>query len=50
MPSPQYGTLKTQEWQRPLLRVVSGLFVFETLSGQAIKQQAFSVSAQMTLM
>jgi hypothetical protein len=49
MPSPQYGTLKTQEWQRPLLRGVSGLFVVETLSGLAIYLLPFCVSAQMTV-
>ena len=50
MPSPQYATLKSQEWQRPLLRVVSGLLVFETLSGLAIYLLPFSVSTQMTVL
>ena len=50
MPGPQYATLKSQEWQRPLLRVVSGLLVFETLSGLAIYLLPFSVSTQMTVL
>jgi len=50
MPSPRYATLKSQEWQRPLLRVVSGLFVFETLSGLAIYLLPFSVPNQMTVL
>ena len=50
MPSPQLKTLKSLEWQRPLLRVVSGLLVFETLSGLAIYLLPFSVSNQMTVL
>jgi hypothetical protein len=50
MPSPQYAALKSQEWQRPLLRVVSGLLVFETLSGLAIYLLPFSVPTQMTVL
>lgn len=50
MSSPQYAALKSQEWQRPLLRVVSGLLVFETLSGLAIYLLPFSVSTQMTVL
>ena len=50
MPSPQYATLKSKEWQRPLLRVVSGLLVFETLSGLAIYLLPFSVPNQVTVL
>ena len=48
--SPKYAALKAREWQRPLLRVVSGLLLFETLSGLAIYLLPFSVSTQMTVL
>jgi hypothetical protein len=50
MASPTYAALKAREWQRPLLRVVSGLLVFETASGLAIYLLPFSVSNQMTVL
>ena len=50
MTGSQYPALKTQEWQQPLLRVVSGLLVFETVSGLAIYLLPFSVSTQMTVL
>ena len=50
MSNPQYASLKSHEWQRPLLRVVSGLLVFETLSGLGIYFLPFSVSNQMTVL
>jgi hypothetical protein len=50
MSSHQYAALKSQEWQQPLLRVVSGLLVFETLSGLVIYLLPFSVSTQVTVL
>jgi hypothetical protein len=41
---------KPLEWQRQLARVVSGLLVFETLSGLGIYLLPFSVSTQMTVL
>ena len=50
MASPTYSALKAREWQRPLLKVVSGLLVFETVSGLAIYLLPFSVPNQMAVL
>src|SRR5262245_38713959 len=50
MAAGDYVTLKTREWERPLLRSVSGLLVFETVTGLAIYLLPFSVSTQMTVL
>jgi hypothetical protein len=50
MAAGDYVTLKTREWERPLLRSVSGLLVFETATGLAIYLLPFSVSSQMTVL
>ena len=50
MPDIDHATLKAREWERPLLRVVAGLLVFETVSGLAIWLLPFSVPNQMTVL
>ena len=50
MAAGDYVTLKTREWERPLLRLVSGLLVFETATGLAIYLLPFSVPTQMTVL
>jgi hypothetical protein len=47
---PNYALLKSQEWQRKLLRAVSGLLVFETLTGLAIYFLPFSIPSQMMVL
>src|SRR5215831_14938369 len=50
MAAGDYVTLKTREWERPLLRLVSGLLVFETATGLVIYLLPFSVPTQMTVL
>ena len=50
MAAGDYVTLKTREWERPLLRLVSGLLVFETATGLVIWLLPFSVPTQMTVL
>jgi hypothetical protein len=50
MTSPNYAALKAQEWQRTLLRCVTGLLVFETLTGLAIYFLPFSVPTQLLVL
>ena len=50
MAAGDYATLKAREWERPLLRSVSGLLVFETATGLAIYFLPFSVPSQMTVL
>ena len=50
MAAGDYATLKAREWERPLLRSVSGLLAFETATGLAIYLLPFSVPSQMTVL
>ena len=50
MAASDYATLKSREWERPLLRAVAGLLVFETITGLAIWLLPFSVPNQMTVL
>lgn len=50
MTSQNHATLRAREWQRPLLRCVAGLFVFETLTGLAIYLLPFSVPNQLMVL
>ena len=50
MAAEDYVTVKTREWERPLLRTVSGLLVFETATGLAIYLLPFSVPNQMSVL
>ncbi len=50
MPAPNYADLKAKQWQHVLLRSVSGLLAFETLSGLAIYLLPFSVPNQMLVL
>jgi hypothetical protein len=49
-PQSRVTPAKPLEWQRQLARVVSGLLVFETLSGLVVYLLPFSVSSQMTVL
>jgi len=50
MASSDYSALKAREWERPLLKSVTGLLVFETLTGLAIFLLPFSVPNQLMVL
>ncbi len=50
MHSPNHTALKQHEWTRPLLHTVSGLLVFETLTGVANYLLPFSVPNQVMVL
>jgi hypothetical protein len=50
MAAGDYATLKSREWERPLLRAVTGLLLFESVTGFAIWLLPFSVPNQMTVL
>ena len=50
MTAPHHAELKAREWQRRLLAAVSGMLVFETLTGLSILLLPFSVSNQMMVL
>ena len=50
MSKPDYTDAKAREWRRRLLQLVSGLLIFETLSGLSIYLLPFSVTNQVMVL
>ena len=50
MASSDHSALKAREWQRTLLRTVTGLLLFETLTGLAVYLLPFSIPNQLMVL